>query len=934
MSYDYTALTTAIATHRREAVAATSDTDRLTALQSALESFETLSQHCPMTPILWMHYAATASQLILAAFSEAASDQEVAAANESATQTRLDTLALGLQEFPGSVLLQYHAILLLWETEADIATKEEAVAAALEKVGRGAHRNEGDWVVGFYRLQAALYANAGRTEAVVESFRRRAATPTKDANDTILQEFQTLILEHNMTVTPEQLQTVEQGRRRESKQFSRFATWEDEVDMAMHQEGIMARHHIGGTDPDWDTMLQSGDQTYLMGLGGRATALAFVKYALAYHKCKWPSTANQIDQDVDAEDVALSELELAKLALAVYERGVAECPTVESIWLSYIRCLVEIIQRGNPFELLLQGVVNRAVRNCPYSLPLMQQKLNTTLILAERGAVVLDPDTLMDAVQQALDAKFLPGPARFLELYMTAIMTVKRRILSLLAQDDATNDMADLAYDDVEALPTNINKANASTNDSVDPDCMQEVSDLCDDLSDMYESVEALLRKHYSSWSEGRSLLWKERAQTETLFLVPLKGLLFNDNIHQQSDSKADEALKCFDKAVRTHAPPHPDTYSAYIQHFMSATRPPTEKEVLTKLRRIRGLYQKAVNAVGKPKNASLAPASVVSRDFETALTCMCHDWIQFESVFGSERSRSRAAKVVEKKLFKANASAAILGSHGGSTHMSSTKAVEADVPNDVNTKRKNAERRDAIEQPTKKKQKTHEATDEVMEQEESKKESKASKIMLPKVRIGNLVYPAHPLTVRVSNLSLDTNDMDLVDAFRPKCGAIVHAKILREKHFHHQGKGDSKGWGLVQFEDRESVEKALALNDVLGLKEKVINVERSHVAAAGLVPPGMHRVNPKGEGKSTKRHQKRREQTGIGADPERGASAKLDDLAIIGKPTGKPKESKPASQANLLSLRPRSVGHGVSHRKTKLSLNGKTNERSDRNKP
>ena len=131
------------------------------------------------------------------------------------------------------------------------------------------------------------------------------------------------------------------------------------------------------------------------------------------------------------------------------------------------------------------------------------------------------------------------------------------------------------------------------------------------------------------------------------------------------------------------------------------------------------------------------------------------------------------------------------------------------------------------------------------------------------KVQIGNLSYRAHPFTVRVSNLSSETEDMDLVDTFRPKCGAIVHAKIMREKPLPHQrhSHGKSKGWGLVQFEERDAVERALELSDVVGIREQLIKVDRSHMPAVGLVPPGMHRVNPKGAGKSSKRNQRRKEQ-------------------------------------------------------------------------
>jgi RNA recognition motif-containing protein len=195
------------------------------------------------------------------------------------------------------------------------------------------------------------------------------------------------------------------------------------------------------------------------------------------------------------------------------------------------------------------------------------------------------------------------------------------------------------------------------------------------------------------------------------------------------------------------------------------------------------------------------------------------------------------------------------------------------------------------------------------------------------KVRVGKLEYPAHPYTVRVTNLS---EDMDLVDMFRPKCGAIVHAKIIREKHHHFHGKGKSKGWGLIQFEERDTVETALELSEVIGIKEKLVQVDRSHMPAASLVPPGMHRVNPKGEGKVSKRNEKRKQQRGDDTDGQ-GPDRKNSDAAA--DPESKPKpereqdaaneqteERKPKS-AEILAFRPRGVARGSTHRKVKLSL-------------
>jgi RNA recognition motif-containing protein len=185
------------------------------------------------------------------------------------------------------------------------------------------------------------------------------------------------------------------------------------------------------------------------------------------------------------------------------------------------------------------------------------------------------------------------------------------------------------------------------------------------------------------------------------------------------------------------------------------------------------------------------------------------------------------------------------------------------------------------------------------------------------KVKVGKMEYPAHPLTVRVFNLAFAAEDMDLVDTFRTKCGAIVHAKIVREKH--HHGKGKSKGWGLVQFEERESVEKALALSDVIGIRERVVKVDRSHLPAVGLVPPGMHRVNPKGEGKSTKHNEVRKQhQQALKPKPEVGTATSEDTP----KTNKDEKTAESTGATSVLAFRPRKV-----QRKVKVSLPPKTTQ-------
>ncbi len=72
----------------------------------------------------------------------------------------------------------------------------------------------------------------------------------------------------------------------------------------------------------------------------------------------------------------------------------------------------------------------------------------------------------------------------------------------------------------------------------MDPESLQEVNDLCDDIVDLYDGVNTLLLKQHPKWTEGRSLLWKERAQTKTLLLAPLRAI--DEKIQPSSSPETD----------------------------------------------------------------------------------------------------------------------------------------------------------------------------------------------------------------------------------------------------------------------------------------------------------------------------------------------------------------------------------------------------------
>lgn len=1178
MSYDYNALVQEFQTARQrrrrrrrqqQEVASCGDTtnnddndddqQEASQLLVALNAIQTLSQHCPLTPLLWIQYAHTVYEYCCCCNnninrSSSNSDNTKTGSRcpdsenknntideRQITAFRLegDILQLGIHEFPGSALLHWRAITVAVQQQQLLAlqqqqqqqqqsintatvstSKDPAVSSssasslsieslsmvlsmvehALENVGLGSHRNEDMLViVHLYRLQAGLlfrlvvsYSNCQHPntnnnnnqlesylQQMIQCWIQRSQVPMKEANHqlgTELQQFWKRFIAfqqqlnassassasftstHKQYSLQEIMTSIDNGRRQEAKLTGQFASMEDDIDIAMHNEGILARYQpefqknyapvtdhdtdkdgadFGvniltkiGNSCDWSLILNPElDPKYGMGYGGIVTATAFVRYAhtLQQFRIKW--------EDMEMDQQASLELQVQQLALAVYERAVAECPTVETVWHSYIRDLQNWIVLGQQQEqeqessipshkqssfpstvrvmassaaARMQQVTIRACRNCPYSVTLLQQKLLATLLLSswDDTVVVVDPDQLLDEVQKGLDSKFIPHqPTIALDLYLTAIRVVKRRILLLLAGLVTTSPTTKfeakknqksskrLAYDDSEAIPNSkqnsanqnqcVPKDNDISSDKYDYEIFQEVQDLVEDLSEMYEQVESKLLNDATSNTEVRALLWKDQATTMELLHSPLHTFFQTDvrtsesistksatEKHDNNNDANNILLQSFEKCVRFHNPPHPDVYAQYIRQYIMTTsmRPiQTPQEVVIRIRQVRFLYEKALHAVGKTKYIA-ASTTMPLRDYETALPGLCNEWLDFERVVGSERSLVKATKMIEKKIQK-------LTQHASSSQSKSQQQQQPDLVSDPpvvvdesrmedvaqdivvvsstvakrirDTKVGNDNQATDLEQEefthVSKKSKSIENTadnmDPIKETQMSEANDNTPEIesnceTIHKVRVGEMDYPAHPYTIRVSNLSLDVEDMDLVDLFRPKCGPIVHAKVVREKEHHsynhHLGgtKAKSKGWGLIQFEERKSVEMALALDDLLGLNEKIVKVERSHMPAATLIPPGMHRIRPKGEGKGSKRNQKRREryssvddedrthdttQSVAGTvvadinDGTRNRETSQHDVAAAAA-ADKQKKSTRSTSATVLSFRPRGV--------------------------
>jgi hypothetical protein len=905
MSYDYNALVASIAAHRRKALE--KNDDKESHLQQAVDTFATLSSHCPMTPLLWMQYAHDTAKLLALLIPEEP---------QQASDMRLQTLELGLAEFPGCALLRLHYLELLMETNK--AEKlDTAFRQAMKSVGRGSHQNEGHFVAAIYRLYAKFLVS--REKSVIDVFVERAKTPMKEANDGLVSEAQEFCQSHDIILTQGDLQRIEDARRWATKTFGSLAVNEDDVDVAMHAEGILTRHEYSHQDMDWDALLKSEGGRLWMGFGGVQTATAFIKYANACSYYKVPRHEMEQDREESKQKLEI----IHSLAMAVFERGVAECPTVESLWLAYIHQLAYLISIKSPLVSVPQfeSVVNRAARNCPYSVRLIEQQINAALILAEAGQSVFDPDSLTTIVDNAIKSKFLPDPASQLELYMAVVRTVRRRILSVLAQAGDKGGK----YDD--AAEQNGKKKKGKSSDDHPEEAVigdaaeQEVQDLVEDLRDLYDSADAFMRKNHTSFTEGRAILWKDRAMTETYLLSPLI-----ESVEGAEEKGSGEGLRCFDKLVKVHQPPHPHSHSLHIREFMK--QPVSSPvQVVRKLQAARCLFQMALKSVGKMKDV---PESIGSqRDRAIALQDLCHDYLEFEKVFGSEDSYTQAAKSVRRKF----ESVVTNGNQAENSTLHGEKAVVAVGDTSAGSKRARPED-DSTEAAAKKlKPAIPGASDGDIDMGDALSASKSveetavpandfekpKKPPVYKVRVGKMDYPAHPFTVRVTNLAGETEDMDLVDLFRAKCGPVVHAKIVREKS-HHPGKHKSKGWGLVQFEDRDSVEKALTLNDLIGIHERLINVDRSHVPAVGLVPPGMHRVKPKGEGKSSKRNQKKREGKLSKDETHEDVTMKDENAKDDESKREVPGKAAATDSASILSFRPR----GVARRKPKISLESK----------
>ncbi len=891
-----------------------------------------------MTPLLWIQYAQDSKSI----------DENLAK----------EIIQLGIEEFPGCVLL--------WMYYLDCARDWVLWEEAMKNI-RG---TQGNTMLEFYRLGVKCFPSKFH-----ELFIDRA-NMMLGGNEGIVDEISEIsIQQRQIEVSRDDrlLTHVDEGRRFASQNMNLLSRLEEDVAVAMNKEGVYYPSSVdlhdfetGSNDKgpngmiyNWDGIINAIggiEGNCLMGLGLLQSASAFLSYAqqifkhIKYLKRQSATIRDDDDSSKQQSDEVIKIFQ--DLIVPTYERAIAECPTVEMVWEKYAKHLTYVLHDSETdlsarIQALvkLKNVSSRAVKNCPYSVKLFTMKMQVLSEEVEVGQKILEPDDLMNIVSEAVDGGFLPDKNSHLQVYMAACQIVKRRVLDLVSRATSPN-----AYDQPERLDQTKKKRKGAGDIELRKyilpltgEVEQEVQDLVEDLREMWIATDVFLRNKFKDWTEGRQILFTEIAETEAYVCSPLVS----------NESNQNEAIKAFEKLVRVHHPPHPHSWRYYIRYLMgkSFTTINTEDENNTieapgmtvgKLRFIRNLYHRAMASIKK------CDEGTSDHDYVASASILYQEFIEFEKTFGSENSITTASKLVAKKISQQPSFDA---DYRRPENLSNT--VDGDN-NVIKRKREDFDGEEGTGSDERehelKKQKVSNVNEhkhselnkdidtkivvkETMEIEADTTKKRGPNIwpIKPKtehkIKIGNMEYPAHPFTVHVSNLSHKTLDMDLYDLFKSKCGAIVHARIFREKQ-RGQRHGDelpkSKCVGLIQFEERDSVEKALELSSEIGLHEKLIIVARSHQPAVSVVPAGCHRIKPKGQGKNTQLNMKRKERrTKQSLEKKEQSDATHDDenlndqsvtniLQKNTKPTLEQKNKGPASSNNnsgILSFRPRNVG-------------------------
>mmetsp|Transcript_35506 Transcript_35506/g.81214 ORF Transcript_35506/g.81214 Transcript_35506/m.81214 type:complete len:1011 (+) Transcript_35506:235-3267(+) len=857
-----------------------------------------------------------------------------------------------------------------FDVRAVHAKLTDAFEQAWRCVGRGTHMNEASIVSEIYKLHGCfllfrlLSATGNELEPVMAQistlFNRWSDTPMgDDGNGEMMQEIE-YIWDSSCALNDagrggwqqrkdELWAGIDARRRATSALASMLSSYENDLDVSMSSEGILfprqalsqnydesmkeccVNPHLQSlkrNDTKWQRILIADAESetpvsFLNGLGGADSSRSFLRYARMLQRAYQESPKNNARASVPIEHMLSSQGR--SIVTSLYERAIAECPTVESLWSSYIAFLREEYSRNRLSEgsdedvkscriavaSTLQNVCHRATRNCPYSASLFETKMNVIGLTSAN----LEPDDINRVISELTDLGFLTSNREaMLNLRLVAITVVKRHLLSLISLGGTTSD-----YDETEqigfagaAVGGKKMKSGILSYHSLAPVVLEEAADLLEDIHDMYDETDSYLFESFPTWTEGKVVFWKHRALSEAYILTPIRVELGRD------EGLGDkETVRCFEKLVKSQKPSHPDSWREYIKyvgtshfHYLAggATQPSDGISATVSLaRRCRDLYKRALSSVKKAGQTEsqatsihkwLGMGSLYFREYDMALVDLCREYVDFEKAVGSVESISNAISVVRGKL-------------SGLDPSESSTAIVAPIKGDDTGDCKRKLEEDNIDYQE------GFGEEDNFDQSRAKRTKVRTDLKQPKrsdglhkVKVGKMVYPAHPFTVHVSNLNKETHDMDLVNVFKTECGGVVHAKILREKKFGkggHHYHGESKGCGLVQFEERQTVEKALIKSGMLRVGGVVVSIHRSHMPAIGVVPPGAHRINPKGDGKHSKRNQAKKASK-MKVDTNFGVGGDVEMKGPSGRKS-RTDESSPSSLTfSALSFKPRAM--------------------------
>jgi len=686
-----------------------------TDLEESLDLFDTLSQHCPLTPTLWVLYARTAKQFLESKHQE-----------QAALQMYQETIDYGLRQFPGSLLLR----------------KLSGKPATMWAHGNDVDY-ESDWMM-------ELFDKSLKDTDATDYLWLQRASRSLLMNESLVQQYQEWCDANEVPCTLK----LEPAQRQAAATWSFSTVHTQAIHAALSNEQLLLACPLESLH---------AMQRFGMGLGSAMLAQTFCEYARA--------ALQQQQKGVDWNQVAV----------CIYERGLAECPTVESIWLAYQQC--PGLSQDD-----LEGICQRSVRNCPYSVTLVRKQLE---IHGRR--VVLDPEDLSQLAQAAWDRQFFVRPQDWWQVFGKVLHVAQQHLLRKICST---------------VWDSSIKPKQQVKKQEVDEDEMQ---DLLEDLADLYEDVERRLKAAHKGWKAGLALLYTERAFVERHLCSPLQDVL-GDNENETAIDK--EELGPWERAVKASNPPHPSICLQLIQRFMNQSQQFEEPiQIVLHLARVRYHFENLWQSTGRPKGVDEAELSRSLEQFAGL-------WTDFEGRFGSPTSLSRAQRAIRKKKNKLQVSEtpSLFGLPPEAAQVDDQveSETEADAPNQVDSSQG--------ETP-----KTSESCDTSVPEKQPALDSETKKKKTQKY---------HPFTIKVSNLSSQTDDMDLVDSFQ-RVGKLVHARVIRDRPTRI-----SKGWALVQFEEKESANQALELE--MGLHDSVWTIERHHVPAVDVVPSGMRRVGTK----------------------------------------------------------------------------------------